>query len=87
MAAAAVVVAQDLGAPVDKFAALPLSEETKKGLRAAGFTKLTDIQRSSIPRGLKGRDVRGRPGRGRGDGPTDGGTYGRRRRGRSWARR
>ncbi len=55
-----VLDSQDLHAEMDKFAALPISEETKTGLRTAGFTKLTSIQRSSIPRALKGRDVRWR---------------------------
>ncbi|KAF9564064.1 DEAD-domain-containing protein [Agrocybe pediades] len=41
------------------FADLPLSEPTKKGLKKAFFTDMTDIQRTSIPVSLKGKDVLG----------------------------
>ena len=54
----------------DLFSDLPLSEQTLKGMRAAGerliiglkdahFTKMTDIQKKALPYALKGRDILG----------------------------
>eukprot|EP01135_Chromosphaera_perkinsii_P000419 Nk52_evm66s78 gene=Nk52_evmTU66s78 len=43
----------------EKFSDLPLSEKTLKGLNDAGFDKMTDVQKDSIPRGLRGDDVLG----------------------------
>ncbi|KAN0062521.1 ATP-dependent RNA helicase dbp4 [Thecaphora frezii] len=42
-----------------KFEQLPISNSTKKGLKKAGFTDMTDIQAKSIPLSLRGRDVLG----------------------------
>lgn len=44
---------------VTKFDQLPLTDETKKGLKEAGYMTLTDIQREAIPVCLKGTDVLG----------------------------
>ncbi|EJD51882.1 DEAD-domain-containing protein [Auricularia subglabra TFB-10046 SS5] len=44
---------------LESFSDLPLSDNTKKGLKKAFFTKPTDIQAKSIPPALKGRDVLG----------------------------
>ncbi|KAG9035064.1 ATP-dependent RNA helicase dbp4 [Tulasnella sp. JGI-2019a] len=44
---------------VEAFADLPISEATKKGLKQARFSKMTDIQSKSLPLALKGRDVLG----------------------------
>ncbi|KAL5514712.1 hypothetical protein ACEPAG_2028 [Sanghuangporus baumii] len=41
------------------FADLPISPNTKKGLKKAYFIKMTDIQARSIPLSLKGKDVLG----------------------------
>ncbi|KAL5520774.1 DBP4 [Sanghuangporus sanghuang] len=41
------------------FADLPISPNTKKGLKKAYFVKMTDIQARSIPLSLKGKDVLG----------------------------
>lgn len=41
------------------FADLPLSQATLAGLRAAYYTRLTDIQARALPPALKGRDVLG----------------------------
>ncbi|KAJ1566890.1 ATPdependent RNA helicase, partial [Cladochytrium tenue] len=41
------------------FSDLPLSRLLQDGLKKAGFTDLTDIQRSALPYGLCGRDVLG----------------------------
>lgn len=49
----------DLTSNYSTFADLPLSQNTLKGLKAAHFTNLTDIQRRAIPFVLKGRDVLG----------------------------
>ncbi|ESK87527.1 dead box rna helicase [Moniliophthora roreri MCA 2997] len=38
---------------------LPISELTKRGLKKASFTTMTDIQAQSIPVSLKGKDVLG----------------------------
>ncbi|KAH9474710.1 ATP-dependent RNA helicase dbp4 [Psilocybe cubensis] len=47
--------------PVDleKFADLPLSEPTKRGLKKAAFVTLTPIQKASIPISLQCKDVLG----------------------------
>ena len=42
-----------------KFSDLPLSENTKEGLKEAKFTHLTAIQRFALPQALCGRDVFG----------------------------
>uniref|UniRef100_A0A7N0UW60 ATP-dependent RNA helicase n=1 Tax=Kalanchoe fedtschenkoi TaxID=63787 RepID=A0A7N0UW60_KALFE len=41
------------------FAQLPLSDNTKRGLKDAKFFQLTDIQRASLPHSLCGRDILG----------------------------
>ncbi|KAH9931522.1 DEAD-domain-containing protein [Fomitopsis serialis] len=41
------------------FADLPISDFTKRGLKKAYFTKMTDIQAKSLPVSLKGKDVLG----------------------------
>lgn len=41
------------------FSDLELSEQTQKGLQMAHFTKMTDIQKASIPKALEGRDILG----------------------------
>ncbi|KAJ3788741.1 P-loop containing nucleoside triphosphate hydrolase protein [Lentinula aff. detonsa] len=41
------------------FADLPISENTKRGLKKAFFVNMTDIQTQSIPVSLKGKDVLG----------------------------
>ncbi|KAL5497874.1 DBP4 [Sanghuangporus vaninii] len=41
------------------FADLPISANTKKGLKKAYFVKMTDIQAKSIPLSLKGKDALG----------------------------
>ncbi|EIN14558.1 DEAD-domain-containing protein [Punctularia strigosozonata HHB-11173 SS5] len=41
------------------FAELPISEITKRGLKKAWFTDMTDIQSKSLPLSLKGKDVLG----------------------------
>eukprot|EP00939_MAST-03C_sp_MAST-3C-sp1_P004720 g4720.t1 len=42
-----------------KFAQLPLSQYTQRALREGKFKRMTQIQRSSIPHALAGRDVLG----------------------------
>uniref|UniRef100_A0A5B7AWX3 ATP-dependent RNA helicase n=1 Tax=Davidia involucrata TaxID=16924 RepID=A0A5B7AWX3_DAVIN len=42
-----------------KFHQLPLSQKTKDGLSASKYTKMTDIQRASLPHALCGRDILG----------------------------
>ena len=42
-----------------KFSDLPLSTATAEGLKACGYTLLTDIQRAAIPLAVRGRDVLG----------------------------
>ncbi|KAL6543170.1 DEAD-box ATP-dependent RNA helicase 32 [Orobanche hederae] len=42
-----------------KFTQLPLSKRTKDGLSQAKFSKMTDIQRASLPHSLCGRDILG----------------------------
>ncbi|WPH04490.1 Hypothetical protein R9X50_00738100 [Acrodontium crateriforme] len=49
----------DLKATYASFTALPLSAPTTAGLKAANFTKLTDIQSKAIPLALKGHDILG----------------------------
>ncbi|PFH53473.1 hypothetical protein AMATHDRAFT_137554 [Amanita thiersii Skay4041] len=44
---------------VKHFSDLPLSQQTKKGLKKAFFAEMTDIQAKSIPISLKGHDVLG----------------------------
>ncbi|KAF8646746.1 hypothetical protein AX16_007073 [Volvariella volvacea WC 439] len=41
------------------FSDLPISEQTKRGLKKAFFVDMTDIQQQSIPVSLKGKDVLG----------------------------
>ena len=41
------------------FADLPLSEQTKRGLKKAFFVDMTDIQVKSLPVSLQGKDVLG----------------------------
>ena len=43
----------------DLFKQMPLSKKTKDGLRDSKFTKMTDIQRASLPHSLCGRDILG----------------------------
>ena len=38
-----------------QFVQLPISKATKEGLKNAGYIKMTDIQRASIPHALAGR--------------------------------
>lgn len=42
-----------------RFDQLPISKKTKSGLKDAGFVKMTDIQRASLPHSLCGRDILG----------------------------
>ena len=49
----------DLKTPVTTFDELPLSEPTRKGLAKCHYKTLTDIQKSSIPLALTGRDILG----------------------------
>ena len=49
----------DAKAAYTSFDALPLSEATRSGLKAASFSTLTDIQAKGIPHALKGRDILG----------------------------
>lgn len=41
------------------FEDLPLCQDTKDGLKKAGFTNMTAVQRAAIPHALCGRDVLG----------------------------
>eukprot|EP01043_Picozoa_sp_COSAG02_P021834 COSAG02_NODE_1119_length_14467_cov_20.454691_3_plen_150_part_00 len=45
--------------PAREFAQLPLSDSTMAGLSKAGFSHMTEIQRTSIPHALAGRDLQG----------------------------
>lgn len=45
--------------PEREFAQLPLSDCTLAGLRKGGFSHMTEIQRTSIPHALAGRDLQG----------------------------
>ncbi|KAE9449866.1 hypothetical protein C3L33_18237, partial [Rhododendron williamsianum] len=54
-----------------RFDQLPVSQKTKDGLKEAKFTKMTEIQRASLPHSLCGRDILGRRKRARW-GPEDG---------------
>ncbi|OVA06611.1 Helicase [Macleaya cordata] len=42
-----------------KFSQLPMSKKTKDGLTKAKYTKMTEIQRASLPHSLCGRDILG----------------------------
>ncbi|KAI8552808.1 hypothetical protein RHMOL_Rhmol06G0296800 [Rhododendron molle] len=42
-----------------RFDQLPLSQKTRDGLKDAKFTKMTEIQRASLPHSLCGRDILG----------------------------
>nr|Q0D622.2 RecName: Full=DEAD-box ATP-dependent RNA helicase 32 [Oryza sativa Japonica Group]BAC83715.1 putative RNA helicase [Oryza sativa Japonica Group]BAD31318.1 putative RNA helicase [Oryza sativa Japonica Group] len=42
-----------------RFDELPLSNKTKDGLRKAGYTEMSEIQRAALPHALCGRDVLG----------------------------
>ncbi|KAK0602718.1 hypothetical protein LWI29_036295 [Acer saccharum] len=42
-----------------RFDQLPISKRTKTGLKAAGFVKMTEIQRASLPHSLCWRDILG----------------------------
>ncbi|XP_024968303.1 DEAD-box ATP-dependent RNA helicase 32 isoform X2 [Cynara cardunculus var. scolymus] len=42
-----------------KFQQLPLSKNTKDGVRQAGYRNMTNIQRASLPHALCGRDILG----------------------------
>lgn len=44
---------------LNKFSKLPISKATKEGLKEAGYTLLTDIQKATIPHALAGRDILG----------------------------
>lgn len=44
---------------VELFKQLPLSKNTRDGLRHCKYTKMTDIQRASLPHSLCGRDILG----------------------------
>ncbi|KAG8386133.1 hypothetical protein BUALT_Bualt03G0117300 [Buddleja alternifolia] len=46
-------------AGTEKFSQLPLSKKTKDGLSGASYSKMTDIQRASLPHSLCGRDILG----------------------------
>eukprot|EP00403_Amphidinium_massartii_P002465 CAMPEP_0178372238 /NCGR_PEP_ID=MMETSP0689_2-20121128/1248_1 /TAXON_ID=160604 /ORGANISM="Amphidinium massartii, Strain CS-259" /LENGTH=839 /DNA_ID=CAMNT_0019992151 /DNA_START=12 /DNA_END=2528 /DNA_ORIENTATION=+ len=53
---------QDKSGPMltaQRFADLPLSRVTLRGLQAAKFTRMTAIQQSAIPHALAGRDIMG----------------------------
>ncbi|KAK9689173.1 hypothetical protein RND81_09G040700 [Saponaria officinalis] len=41
------------------FKQLPLSRNTKDGLRNSNFVRMTDVQRASLPHSLSGRDILG----------------------------
>jgi ATP-dependent RNA helicase DDX10/DBP4 len=45
--------------PAREFVQLPLSDSTLAGLSKAGFSHMTEIQRTSIPHALAGRDLQG----------------------------
>jgi|EP01046_Picozoa_sp_COSAG06_P036011 ATP-dependent RNA helicase DDX10/DBP4 len=45
--------------PAREFAQLPLSDGTLAGLSKGGFSHMTEIQRTSIPHALAGRDLQG----------------------------
>ncbi|KAK3027946.1 hypothetical protein RJ639_039413 [Escallonia herrerae] len=42
-----------------KFDQMPLSKKTKDGLKGSKFSKMTDIQKASLPHALCGRDILG----------------------------
>ena len=45
--------------PAREFDQLPISKLTQQGLQNGGFTRMTEIQRTSIPHALAGRDLQG----------------------------
>ncbi|KAI9183845.1 ATP-dependent RNA helicase dbp4 [Blastocladiella emersonii ATCC 22665] len=47
------------GAAITQFEHLPISTKTVQGLTDAGFTDMTDVQRTALPLALCGRDVLG----------------------------
>ncbi|CAE6459942.1 unnamed protein product [Rhizoctonia solani] len=49
----------DIGGEYSLFNDLPISSGTKKGLKKAFYTNMTDIQAKSLPVSLKGQDVLG----------------------------
>ncbi|GBE89884.1 ATP-dependent RNA helicase dbp4 [Sparassis crispa] len=49
----------DASANLKAFADLPISSQTKRGLKKAFFVDMTDIQAKSVPVSLKGKDVLG----------------------------
>ncbi|CDR88776.1 probable HCA4-can suppress the U14 snoRNA rRNA processing function [Sporisorium scitamineum] len=53
--------ANEFVSPIDlkHFSQLPLSDRTRRGLKKAGYTDMTDIQAKSLPLSLKGKDVLG----------------------------
>ncbi|SJX64587.1 probable HCA4-can suppress the U14 snoRNA rRNA processing function [Sporisorium reilianum f. sp. reilianum] len=53
--------ANEFVSPIDlkQFSQLPLSDRTRRGLKKAGYTDMTDIQAKSLPLSLKGKDVLG----------------------------
>lgn len=46
-------------AGVEKFSQLPLSKRTKDGLAESKYSRMTDIQRASLPHSLCARDILG----------------------------
>ena len=46
-------------AGVRKFAQLPISDKTKRGLKDAKYVDMTDVQSAAIPHALCGRDILG----------------------------
>lgn len=50
---------QEPPSDLKSFAALPMSDSTKRGLKKAFFVDMTDIQAKSLPVSLKGKDVLG----------------------------
>ncbi|EDQ89850.1 uncharacterized protein MONBRDRAFT_16806 [Monosiga brevicollis MX1] len=53
----AVKEVQSLDREIQKFAQLPLSSATQRGLKKAGYTRPTEIQRDALIKALKGQDV------------------------------
>ncbi|KAG8858201.1 ATP-dependent RNA helicase dbp4 [Serendipita sp. 411] len=53
------VAALEVSSGISTFADMPLSENTKRGLKKAFFVSMTDIQAKSLPYSLRGRDVLG----------------------------
>ncbi|CAN8252863.1 unnamed protein product [Cochlearia groenlandica] len=46
-------------AGVSRFDQLPISDKTKRGLKAAKYIDMTDVQRAALPHALCGRDILG----------------------------